>query len=181
MSTGRPPIIRQSRRGLWRVVTVTEKIVDLWPKLQWKYCFINCTSDVLWESNFNWLTNVQTNILTKYMEHSLSWEGNRSPDSQEVPRNLWNPTVHYPVYKSRLPVLNLSQINQVHVRHPTSSVSILVLSSHLLLGLSRFLFPTGLHTKTLYAPFLSFIRATCPAHFIFLVYITRMILYYQYK
>jgi hypothetical protein len=49
--------------------------------------------------------------------------------------------------------------------HPTSWRSIL-LSSHLLLGLpSGHLIP-GFPTKTLYKPFFSPIRATCPAHLI---------------
>jgi len=29
------------------------------------------------------------------MEHSPSWEANRFPASQEIPRILWNPTVPY--------------------------------------------------------------------------------------
>ena len=32
--TGRPPTIRPSRRGRWRVVTAPEKTVDFWPNLR---------------------------------------------------------------------------------------------------------------------------------------------------
>ena len=39
--------------------------------------------------------------------------------------------------------------------HPTSCRSILILSSHLCLGLPRGLFPSGFPTKTLYKPLLS--------------------------
>jgi hypothetical protein len=58
----------------------------------------------------------------------------------------------------------------------TSWRSILITSSLLHLGLPSGLFFSGLQTKTLYAPFLSPIRATCPARFIFLDSITRIIL-----
>ena len=48
--------------------------------------------------------------------------------------------------------------------HPTSRRYILILPSHLSLGLpSRFL-PSGFPTKTLYEPPLSLIRATCSTH-----------------
>ena len=41
-------------------------------------------------------------------------------------------------------------------------------STHLRLGIPNSLFPSGFPTKTLYVPFSSLIRATCPAHLILL-------------
>ena len=50
--------------------------------------------------------------------------------------------------------------------YPTSWRSILLLSTHLRLGLPSGLFPSGFLTKTLYTPLSSPIRATCPAYLI---------------
>jgi len=65
--------------------------------------------------------------------------------------------------------------------HPTYWRSILILSTHLCLGLHSGLFPSGFPTKTLYTPLSSPIRATCPAYLILLDFITRTIMGEEYK
>jgi hypothetical protein len=74
-------------------------------------------------------------LLTYSMEQSPSWEAKTSWATQEIPSILWNPKVHNRIHKSPPPVPILSQINPVHAPHPTSRRSILILFSHLRLGL----------------------------------------------
>ena len=81
--------------------------------------------------------------------------------------HFMKPDFSLPPLQKILPVPIGSQINPVQVPHPTSWSSILILSSHLRLGLSNGLFPSDFPTKTLYTPLLSPIRATCLAHIIF--------------
>jgi hypothetical protein len=58
--------------------------------------------------------------LTYSMEPGRSWEANQFSAGQEIPHILWNPKVHYHIYKSLPPVLILSQINPIHAPIPLS-------------------------------------------------------------
>ena len=66
--------------------------------------------------------------------------------------------------------------NQPNYPLPISSRSILILSSHLRLGLPKGLFPVGLPVKILKALLPSSILATCPAHLSLLDLITLTVL-----
>ena len=55
-----------------------------------------------------------TYLLTYFIEQPPSWEADRFSADQGIPRILWNPKVHYHLYKFPSPVPVLSQIDPVH-------------------------------------------------------------------
>jgi hypothetical protein len=101
------------------------------------------------------------------VEHRQSWETKRFCAGQ-ISRILCNPKVLYHVTRARHLSLSCARSIQSILSYPTSW------RSHLQLGLSCGLFPSGLSTKTVYVNHLSPLRATCPACLLYLI--TRIIL-----
>ena len=117
-----------------------------------------------------------TYLLTYSMQQSPSWEANQFSASQEIPCILRNPKVHYHVYKWPPPVPTLSQINPVHA-HPHPFLKIhhnIILPT--MPGSSKWRLSFTFPTKTLHAPLLFPICATCPTHLILLNMINQIIL-----
>ena len=99
------------------------------------------------------------------MEQSHSSEANRFSSGQEIPRILLNPKIHYRIHKRPSSVPILRQIDPVHASLSHSWRSVVILSSHLRLGLPCGLVattPPPAPIKTPYVPLLSPVRATCP-------------------
>jgi hypothetical protein len=100
------------------------------------------------------------------MEQSPSWEANWLQLIKKIP--AFYGTRRFITELTSARHLSLSWARPLQSTHPhlTSRRSVLILSSHLRLGLPSGLLPSAFPTKTLYAPPLSPIRATCPAHLI---------------
>jgi hypothetical protein len=73
--------------------------------------------DVLYNGAHSWWKKYAI-LLTYCMDQSPSWEANHFSASQEIPRILWIPKVHYCSHKFLPPVPFLIQLDQVHT--PTS-------------------------------------------------------------
>ena len=97
----------------------------------------------------------ETYLPTYSMWKIRSWEANRFATSQEIPHILWNPKVHFHVYKFPIPVPIPSQIDPVHAQ--TSHFLKIVLNTVLpsTSESSKWSLPSGFLTITLYAPLLT--------------------------
>jgi hypothetical protein len=54
------------------------------------------------------VTQIWLYLGTYSLEQSSSWKANRFSTSQEIPHILWNPKLHYSIYKYPPPVPILS-------------------------------------------------------------------------
>ena len=75
------------------------------------YSVLYAGCDQFWE-------NICSYVLTYFLKQNPSWVANRFSASQEIPRILGNPKVHYRIKNCPLPVSILSQLEPVHT--PTS-------------------------------------------------------------
>jgi len=112
----------------------------------------NSTIPCCYFSDYNMLRGY---LLTYSMEQSPPWEANRFSASQEIPRILWNPKVHYRIHKCPPPVHILSQLDPVHTHKPhflKNRLNIILPSTP---GSSKWSRSSGFPTRTLYMPLLS--------------------------
>ena len=115
------------------------------------------------------------------MEQIPSQEANRFSASQKIPHILWNPKVHYLIYKCLPPVPILSLINPVYVStsHFLKIQLNIILSSNP--GSSKWPLSLSFPHQSPVITHLSPIRATCPACFILLYLVTRTTFGEQYR
>jgi hypothetical protein len=107
---------------------------------------------------------ILTYLLTYSMQQSPSWEANWFAASQEIPAFYGTRRFTTALTSARHLSLSWASPIQSSHPHPTSWRSILILSSHLRLGLPSGLFPSAFPTKILYTPLPTPVRSTCPAH-----------------
>jgi len=111
-----------SGRGLYdELITRPEESYRLWRVV---VCDLETSKRMLKPAKGLWIQtqnglwpreeNKITYLLTYSMEQNPSLEINQFSASQEIPRILWNPKVHYRIHKCPLPAPILSQFEPVH-------------------------------------------------------------------
>jgi len=77
-------------------------------------CARSCAHDVTNTIANKFAFKTRNKRINNSLKKSPSRDANRFSDSQEIPRTLWSPNVHYGIYKSSAPVPILRQINSVN-------------------------------------------------------------------
>ena len=129
---------------------------------------VNCAFRCLVFFNYITINGAKKNILTYSMEQSPSWEAKwlNLQLIKKFPAFYGTRKFITVLTSSRHP--SLSSANPIQSRQPlpTSSRSILILSSHLRLGLPIGLFPSSFPNKNLVhtSPFIHTCHMPCPSH-----------------
>ena len=120
-------------------------------------------------------------FLTYSMMQSPSWVANWFATSHKFP--TFHGTRRFITALTTVRHLSLSRTSPIQSTYPclTAWRSILILSTHLRLGLPSGLFHSGFSTETLYSSLSSPIRWTCPSHLSLLDFSTRTIFGEVYK
>ena len=86
-------------------------------------------NDTIWYFSWRFTEELLTHIFFEYIhayrqtnsiKHIPSWEANKPSAGQEIPRNLWNPKIHYSITSSRHLFLSWASPIQSMPSHPTS-------------------------------------------------------------
>ena len=159
---------------------VAKKVCTGCPRRKNKIVPLNKWNKYLYNGKSGIKVNTYNYLLTPWSRVLLE-KLTGSAASQEIPRIFG--TRRFVTLFTSARHLSLSWANSIHSPQspPISWRSILILSSHLRLGLPSGLFPSDFPTRTLCIPLPSPIRATCPAHLILLDFTTRKILGKEYR
>ena len=145
---------------------------------------LNSCNCLMWFTLFIVIAHTHTHTHTHiyiYIWPSPSWEANRSSSIQEIPS--FYGTRNFITVFTNARHLSLSGARSMESipPHSTSWIPILILSTHLHLGLPSSLFLSGFPTKTLYTSLLSPLRVSFPVHLIILDFINRTTFGKEYR
>jgi hypothetical protein len=119
--------------------------------------------------------------LTNFMELNPSQEDTSCAATWDLPNIIWNLKFHYQITSALCRRGSWARSFQSMPPCPVSLRSILIISTHLCLGLPSGLFHSGFPINILYAFLFAPISVTCPAHLILMHFVILIILDKEYK